>query len=332
MEGAGGRVRWSSHGRLDELLARTGGILTPALEGTDAAAFSAGLNGRKGGLDWGNLQVVFPCRFWRGSDPRLRPSLDLWSSRLMEGLYPYPFRGNGNLVHHYLTTSLAHALLESGSDGDREHLFAILYDGLLGHATPMHGGCELLDLATHDVWPHDNTAPHNTFSARYLLLLRDLLVAERGDTLMLGAGLSPAWLEPGGRMAIEGTATRFGWVDAAIDAEGDGQGTVSLEVAVSVHASPPARRSAGPGRRARIPVNSDCPPADLAAIGFRAPLGYRIEGVTDWRGRDAGVLRANATDLLMGPGTYRFTVELRGASDPRWSAAAASRRLLSVAE
>ncbi len=321
---------------LNDLLARTGSILTPAFEGLEARALTAGFHGETGGLDWGNLQIVFPCRLWRADEPRLRPSLDLWCGRLREGLYPYPYGGDRHLVHHYLTTSVAHTLLESGTRSDRRQLLTIFYDGLLGHATGTGGGSEILDTRSREVWPPENIQPHNTFSARYLLLLRDMLVHERGDTLVLGAGLSPAWVAPGNRVAMTGAATAGGWVDVTFDAAatlGDGttagQSILPLEVNWSSSERMPAqRRRPAHLPQPRTPVTQTGPPRPFAAVVCPAPLGFEIVGVSDLCGSGATVLAIDDRRVVLSAGATGATLALRGAADPDLSFAAARRRLL----
>ncbi len=66
--------------------------------------------------------------------------------------------------------------------------------------------------------------PHNWASAEFIQLVRNLLVAERGDVLELLHGLPCEWATPGSRNAVEKTPTRFGpvTVDCRIDARGKG--------------------------------------------------------------------------------------------------------------
>jgi hypothetical protein len=319
--------------QLHELKARTGGLITPAFEGMFAQAGFAGAYGVRGGLDWGNLGVVFPTGFWRGDDLRLRSDIDAWRGRLKNGLYPYPLGGSTRLYHHYLTTSVAHTLLESRSDEDLGELFAILYDGLLGHTTAMLGGTELIDTRIRDVWPHDNTSPHNTFSSRYLILARDLLLSELGDTLVVGAGISPAWLSAGDRLVLTDTATRFGWASLEIEVAGAGaiaDSTVNLAVKLSVVDQPPARfaRSHAYFPAPSLPVRTGRPATRLGAVLFRAPLGFRVVDVRDLEEEPVGAVGAGGRGVVLTPAqASHFAVELRGARDPRWSAAAAKARL-----
>jgi hypothetical protein len=315
---------------LTALQERTSGLIAATFEGTGAQAGYNQPSSSRGGLDWGNLEIVYPTGVWRGDDARLRRSLDLWSERLVDGLYPYPLNFNPNLVHHYLPVALAHALAAAGGDADRRHLFAILYDGLLGHTTATGGGAELINTYTRDVWPTDNIPPHNTFSSRYLMLVRDLLVRERGDTLLVGAGLSPAWVVPGGRIALAGTATHFGWVDlgAEVRAAADSTATLALEVAVAP--SPPARylapRPALPAPAPPLVCAGNAPPP--AAVVLRAPLGYRITAARRGGGARVGAIRGGGRELVLPPAAAAAGVEidLRGASDPDVSAAAARTR------
>ena len=306
------------------------GLVAATFEGVGTQAGYAQPTSGLGGLDWGNLEIVYPTRVWRGDDPRLRTSLEAWSGRLDEGLYPYPFGFNQNLIHHYLTTSLGHALLAAGSDSGRARAFDILYDGLLGHTTATGGGVELINKYTHDVWPFDNVAPHNTFSSRYLLLLRDMLVSEVGDTLLAGAGLSPAWIVPGGEIELAATATRFGWVDLRCRTATTDASAATIELAVTVAPEPPARMLAPRLHLPppRLPVAIGEPAAPPSALVFRAPLGYRIAAVHDAAGAATGVIQNAGQRVVLRPAVVSggIQVELQGAADPRFSAATARAR------
>jgi hypothetical protein len=299
---------------LDALLDRTGGKLTPAFEGLSAPAAFPGAYGRQGGLDWGNLGIVFPSGFWRGDDPRVRPNLERWSGSLREGLLPYPIGRNPHLVHHYVVTSLAHGLLESGRPVDREHLFRILYDGLLGHTTRTMGGAEIWNLTSRDVWTFDNIPPHNTFSARFLLLVRDLFVHELGDTLVVGAGVSPAWIEPGARLGIDRAATRFGLATVGFEVSRGRDSLMHLDMDLHIDT-------------AREADEDVAPPRPLAAIQVRAPLGYSIRAVRDAEGRPVGTLSPDGMAVVLTPASRSCRLELTGSSDPRWSWRAARQRL-----
>ncbi len=316
---------------LETLQKRAGGLILPSFEGAGAQAGYDQPASTLGGLDWGNLEIVYPTRVWRADDPRLRPSLDAWSERLTEGLYPYPLGFNPNLVHHYLSTSLAHALLRAGGDRDREHLFTIFYDGLLGHVTSTFGGSELINTRVRDVWPLENIPPHNTFSSRYLLLVRDMIASEIGDTLLAGAGLSPAWLTAGNQIALEGTATRFGWVDVGIGVRAPADSVVALTLRVAIAGAPPARylspRTHLP--LPQTPIDLGEAPAPLGAVVFPAPLGYRVSRVHDTAGATVGVIQRGGRRVVLTPASAAsgVEVELQGASDPALSAGAARTRL-----
>ncbi len=316
---------------LTALQRRTSGLVAATFEGTGAQAGYGQPSSSRGGLDWGNLEIVYPTGVWRGDDPRLRTSLDLWSERLVNGLYPYPLDFNQNLLHHYLPVGLGHGLLAAGGDADREHLFSILYDGLIGHTTATGGGAELINTYTRDVWPVDNIPPHNTFSSRYLMLVRDLLASAWGDTLLVGPGFSPAWIVPGGRVALSATATRFGWVDLEVDVRAKADSTATLALRTSIAAAPPARYLAP---RPELPAPATALACDgrassPAAVVFRAPLGYRIAAVRGATGAKAGTIRDGGRQVVLPPAAAAagVEIELRGASDPGVSAGAARARV-----
>ncbi len=322
---------------LVKLEKRTGGLITATFEGAGTQAGYDQPSSVRGGLDWGNLEIAYPTRTWRGDDPRLRTSLDAWSGRLQEGLYPYPLGFNTSLIHHYLPVALGHALLGAGSDTDREHLLTIFYDGLLGHATSTYGGAELINSYTRNVWPLENIPPHNTFSARYLLLLRDMLLREVGrvgaasDTLLIGGGLSPAWLESGATIKFEGAATHFGWVDLALEIKAASDAGRTLALRAALGATPPARflepRPHLPAPATPITIGG--PPPAPAAIVFRAPLGFRITAVRARAGARAGTIEQGGRRVVLSPGAAQsgVEIELEGRADPRFTVDQARSRL-----
>jgi hypothetical protein len=69
---------------------------------------------------------------------------------------------------------------------------------------------------------------HGWATAEWLLLLRELLLFEEGDRIVLLAGLPAAWLERGGAVAAPDAPTA--WGPLTLRASWPGDGTLTLAV------------------------------------------------------------------------------------------------------
>lgn len=77
------------------------------------------------------------------------------------------------------------------------------------------------------------TLPHTYSNTQQLRLLRNLLVREKGQDLLLAQGVPRAWLQPGKQVAAKAAPTSFGPVTYTIKANADGS--------MHVHLIPPTR-------------------------------------------------------------------------------------------
>jgi hypothetical protein len=80
------------------------------------------------------------------------------------------------------------------------------------------------------------TLPHLYSCTEQLRLLRNLLVREDGETLMIGQGVPRAWLERGKHVAVNKAPTSFGEVSYRIEPQDGGTTRITLD--------PPTRRPA----------------------------------------------------------------------------------------
>jgi len=184
---------------LEEVTRKTGGYIPPGLDAPD-------------GCDWGNLLFCYPTGGhpcdgvldpW---DPRAVKTLQLMRERkYREGLMTY---GRGlspsDTLHHYLTMKATESFVLQGSQREAlEDFYSIL-----AHTGSTHEGFEMANWRTRDY--DGNFPPHGWFAAKFLLLLRDMLVREWRGKLHLFSVLSPAWLVPGGRIEVRGAPTDYG--------------------------------------------------------------------------------------------------------------------------
>ncbi|TNF26518.1 MAG: hypothetical protein EP329_21125 [Deltaproteobacteria bacterium] len=205
---------------LDPLTEETGGYIPPGLEVATA------------GFDWANVSGgVYPFGVFAPDDPRATATLArVRPGRYREGLMTYGPNAwamaradaagqpiaPGDL-HHYLTMYVTQSLLASGA---QEPVVADLY-AVLAHTSNTHGGFERVIQPYGYADPQWNRPPHGWFAARYLELLRNMLVREDGEDLHLLSAVAPGWVAPGQEIAVERAATRFGDLDLHLVASED---------------------------------------------------------------------------------------------------------------
>ncbi|MGH2911094.1 MAG: hypothetical protein ACRDJ3_01315 [Solirubrobacteraceae bacterium] len=159
-----------------------------------------------GGQDWGNYYAAYPVQVLAPSSPAVKATVAWAQTHMREGLSTY---ANGSSLHDYLGFAIFQTEL---ADGDAHDAIAGLY-AELAHTTSTGGGWEwtVPPFGTRST-PVD-MSPHGTFSADYVALLRNMLVAEPpsgGVSLLDGA--SPAWLAPGQSIAVTHAPTAYGTI------------------------------------------------------------------------------------------------------------------------
>ena len=77
--------------------------------------------------------------------------------------------------------------------------------------------------------------PHTWVGACFINAIRGLFIYEDGDTLVLGAGIDPAWVEEGKHIRIQNAPTRFGRMNLVVERSGE-----SVQVELSGDAKPSA--------------------------------------------------------------------------------------------
>jgi hypothetical protein len=103
---------------------------------------------------------------------------------------------------------------------------------------------------------NQSTLPHLYSNTQQLRLLRNMLVREQGDCLLLGQAIPRRWLEHGKQVCVQAAPTVFGDVGFQIDSRaGDGKITVRID--------PPVRK-----------------PVDTITLFLRHPRSEPIRSVT----------------------------------------------------
>jgi hypothetical protein len=179
--------------RLARAESLTGGFIPPTLEAN-------------GGQDWGNLWAVYPEQVVMGAgDPAETATIRHARAHFREGIATYL---NGRVLHDYLGFRVFESELLRGEQPE-------VVDGLyseLAHTTATNGGFEtgVRRRGRRDI--DENLAPHGWFAAEYVVLLRNMLVRERGTDLVLMSALSPSWLLPGRHLAVRNADTTRGQI------------------------------------------------------------------------------------------------------------------------
>jgi hypothetical protein len=170
-----------------------------------------------GGQDWGNYYAAYPVEVLAATSPAVRATLRWARAHMVQGLPTY---GNGRSLHDYLGFSIFETELEGG---DAAGAIAGLY-AELAHTTSTDAGWEW-GIAP---WGYRGTptdlAPHGTFAADYVALLRNMLLSEEPDgDLRLLAGASPAWLARGKRIVVSAAPTDRGSISFVERASAHGE-------------------------------------------------------------------------------------------------------------
>jgi hypothetical protein len=173
-------------------VARAGGRIPPALDA-------------EGGQDWGNLWAAYPGPALDPGDARVTATLRHARDGFREGLATWL---GGRVLHHYLGFRVLETELLRG---EQDSVVSGLYSAL-AHTTATHGGWEtgIHPYGSRSV--DDNMSPHGWWAAEYVTLLRNMLVREDGERLMLGSALPAAWLRPGRRIGVRRAPSAFGSV------------------------------------------------------------------------------------------------------------------------
>ncbi len=145
-----------------------------------------------------------PCQVLGASSPAVTATLRWARTHMAEGLPTYL---DGSELHDYLGFRIFQTELAAG---DAAGAIAGLYAELV-HTTATDGGWETGITPFGGRASATNLAPHGTFAAEYVALLRNMLVADTpAGGVRLLAGASPAWLGPGQRITVTEAPTDRG--------------------------------------------------------------------------------------------------------------------------
>lgn len=181
---------------------------------------------------WAFCQAIYTGEIFAPDDPMVKNLLALFDQ--LDNRQGLP-EGMGWLLDRslwpYGAAFAAQTWLYAGrADKAVDYLYAFA-----NHAAPTRVWREeqSLDVTGHG---HSNgDMPHNWASAEFIHLVRNLLVAERGERLDLLFGLPPEWCRRGMKFRIERTPTRFGPVTVRGCIDGHGRGEIKVQMNPARH-------------------------------------------------------------------------------------------------
>ncbi len=182
----------------------------------------------KDGTHWGNTETLWPTELFPRDDPRVAAMIHharkVHGGGFLEGTIRW--LGTQGAIHPYMSAYTTMASLARGED---EQVAEDFYWYLL-HSTAAHAFPEGIYYKRRFAW--SDTIPHVTGAANYALMLRHMLVHERGDELHLLMAVPDGWLAEGKEIRVEKAPTHFGPMDLRV------RGTAA---GVEVELKPPAR-------------------------------------------------------------------------------------------
>jgi hypothetical protein len=191
---------------LDEVTAKTNGYIPPGID-------------QPGGQDWGNMNLLYPEQNLPPFDRKVTGTIEGTRAKYQEGLMTYAGR-----LHHYLTMKNTENFIVRGEQQRAlEELYAILV-----HTSATHAGFEWGIRPWGDRDFGNNVTPHGWFGAKYISVIRNMLLREESNDLHLLSVLSPAWTGAGQRVILRNASTYFGTVNLEASFRKNGM-TLALE-------------------------------------------------------------------------------------------------------
>jgi hypothetical protein len=150
----------------------------------------------------GSLAVGYPVQLCPPEDPRLLGTIEflMQNCRVKGGFFQDMIHAG---INPYLTLHMAQVLLRAGDPRYLE-----LMDTVAALATPTGQWPEAIHPRTRGGCMGDGQ--HVWAAAEWVLMVRNCLVREEGDRLILGAGVAPRWLVVGSPLTFGPAPTAFG--------------------------------------------------------------------------------------------------------------------------
>jgi hypothetical protein len=178
------------------------------------------------GTHWGNTEILWPTELFAPDDPRataMQKELRQVHGRgFIEGTSQWRSPKFTDVIHPYMSAYTTMAALVRG---EHQQVVEDFYWYLL-HSSATHAFPEGIYYKRRLAWNH--TIPHVTGASNYALMLRHMLLHERGDELRLLPAVPDWWLADGRQIRVERAPTHFGEMSFIV--RGSAKGVeVSLE-------------------------------------------------------------------------------------------------------
>jgi len=172
----------------------------------------------KDGTHWGDTETLWPTELFAADDPRIAASIDEVRHRFAGGFVEGTMRwvGQEDAIHPYMS---AYTTMDSLARGEDEQVVEDFYWYLL-HSTAAHAFPEGIFYKRRVAW--GDTIPHVTGACNFAIMLRHMLVHERGDELHLLAAVPDGWLGEGRQIRVERAPTHFGQMDLVVTGKAGG--------------------------------------------------------------------------------------------------------------
>jgi hypothetical protein len=199
--------------------AKSGGWIPAALERTLL------------GNHWDNLLTLYPEPLFAPFDARVTATIRHSRADYREGIATFVWPravartrdgdqfDERKLLHYWQSSNNAQNALVRGAPEDQEAAVRDLY-ALLLHTTSTHAPQEFSTVpwGDRDNGGGANILPDGASSAKIISLLRNMLVREDGEDLMLLSAISPEWARPGKTLVLRDAPTHFGPISATFAA------------------------------------------------------------------------------------------------------------------
>ena len=172
----------------------------------------------KDGTHWGNTELLWPTELFPVDDARVAATIHharkLQGGGFIEGTIQW--LGARGAIHPYMS---AYTTMNSLARGEDEQVVEDFYWYLL-HSTAAHAFPEGIFYRRRFAW--SDTIPHVTGASNYAILLRHMLVHERGRELHLLPAVPDGWLADGQTIRVERAPTHFGPINLTVQGRAAG--------------------------------------------------------------------------------------------------------------
>lgn len=210
-------------------------------EELDSIAIPTSPNRRLDSAAIGSIVADYPLQLFGPGDKRIMATADfLFNNCLQKGCFFQDMIHSG--INIYMTLELAQVFLRAGDIRFRD-----LLRGAVALASPTGQWPEAIHPITDGGCMGDGQ--HGWAVAEYIMLIRNMFVMEEADTLIIGSGILPEWLEMKRPISFGPTLTPFGRVRVDIDHT---NGSVTVKLSADWRLQPATVTARIPGYRQAV--------------------------------------------------------------------------------